>query len=258
MAGKTATVETLTAEVRVLVVGSRQVTMSVYNQLDRADFDQIEPFGRVTPKDASGGVCVIGKRRDGAGDLVRSWLPTTQRDLVAFIKRESSADAYERQAAAHEDAADRRETKAALLDELAEKLLTDAYISGNESECTQGAAQRDKWAAQRADDAARAESDARAADSGTERLAYLAIVARKRHEAAVECDEAAKARAESERCRTDAQQLRHDAQEFRKEAKASTTQRGTWLEWEDTRTDAAEKAAAEWSVLPLIVLAGLR
>jgi hypothetical protein len=36
-ASKTATVETLTAEVRVLMVGSRQVTMSVYGQLDFID-----------------------------------------------------------------------------------------------------------------------------------------------------------------------------------------------------------------------------
>lgn len=38
----TATVETLTAEVRALMVGSRQVTMSVYNQLDRVPHSQID------------------------------------------------------------------------------------------------------------------------------------------------------------------------------------------------------------------------
>lgn len=48
----TATIETLTAEVRVLMVGSRQVTLSVAKQLDRASFledapDAITPFGRV-------------------------------------------------------------------------------------------------------------------------------------------------------------------------------------------------------------------
>ena len=39
----TATVETLTAEVRVLMVGSRQVTLSVYNQLDMPENILIDP-----------------------------------------------------------------------------------------------------------------------------------------------------------------------------------------------------------------------
>lgn len=43
----TATVETLTAEVRVLMVGNRQITLSVARQLDEISLDQIEPFGRV-------------------------------------------------------------------------------------------------------------------------------------------------------------------------------------------------------------------
>jgi hypothetical protein len=50
MAIATATVEVLTAEVRVLMVGSRQVTLSVYRQLDETLPECIEPFGRV--KDA--------------------------------------------------------------------------------------------------------------------------------------------------------------------------------------------------------------
>lgn len=49
---KTATVETLTAEVRVLMVGSRQVTLSVFKQLDEVelesdDGDHFQPWGRV-------------------------------------------------------------------------------------------------------------------------------------------------------------------------------------------------------------------
>jgi hypothetical protein len=59
MTGKsTATVETLTAEVRVLMVGSRQVTLSVVRQLDIAKPDQIMPFGRVR-----------AARDFGAGDI---------------------------------------------------------------------------------------------------------------------------------------------------------------------------------------------
>lgn len=48
----TATVEALTAEVRVLMVGNRQVTLSVFRQLDEVIADnesveEFEPFGRV-------------------------------------------------------------------------------------------------------------------------------------------------------------------------------------------------------------------
>jgi hypothetical protein len=42
-----ARIELLTAEVRVLQVGSRQITLSVARQLDQVDPDDIEPFGRI-------------------------------------------------------------------------------------------------------------------------------------------------------------------------------------------------------------------
>lgn len=76
MAAATATVEVLTAEVRVLVVGRRQITMSVYRQLDTVEPEHIEPFGRV--KDEGPGVSVIGRIRDGlphAGTLACSYAP---------------------------------------------------------------------------------------------------------------------------------------------------------------------------------------
>jgi hypothetical protein len=72
MTAHEATVEVLTAEVRVLMVGSRQVTLSVYGQLDKVSPDQIRPFGRVAPRDAlPGRIYVIGKKSDGH-ELVRS------------------------------------------------------------------------------------------------------------------------------------------------------------------------------------------
>ena len=43
----TATIEVLTAEVRVLMVGTRQVTLSVFRQLDAVPFHGMRPFGRV-------------------------------------------------------------------------------------------------------------------------------------------------------------------------------------------------------------------
>jgi hypothetical protein len=65
-----ATVETLTAEVRVLMVGSRQVTLSVFRQLDWIDYDECEPFGRVNEGD---GRVVVGKHA-GTGVLARAKL----------------------------------------------------------------------------------------------------------------------------------------------------------------------------------------
>lgn len=43
----TATVETLTAEVRVLMVGSRQITLSVAKQLDAVGLAKLTVFGRI-------------------------------------------------------------------------------------------------------------------------------------------------------------------------------------------------------------------
>lgn len=75
--GATATVTVLTAEVRTLVVGSRQVTLSVFKQLDYVPYRHIEPFGRVrvskSDDDVDEGVDIVGRdRRTGA--LVRCWV----------------------------------------------------------------------------------------------------------------------------------------------------------------------------------------
>lgn len=59
----TATVETLTAEVRTLVVGSRQVTLSVAKQLDVVTLENLTVMGRVSLK--SEFPMVIGKATDG-------------------------------------------------------------------------------------------------------------------------------------------------------------------------------------------------
>ena len=58
-----ARIETLTAEVRVLQVGSRQVTLSMFRQLDWATHTDVEPFGRVKTGDVPPGRPKIG---DGA------------------------------------------------------------------------------------------------------------------------------------------------------------------------------------------------
>ncbi len=72
---KTATVETLSAEVRVLMVGSRQVTLSVYGQLDLEYPASIEPFGRVGPKSAHPACLYVVGRQMASGALVRSYVP---------------------------------------------------------------------------------------------------------------------------------------------------------------------------------------
>jgi hypothetical protein len=73
-----ATVEVLTAEVRVLMVGSRQITLSVYRQLDTVPCRALTPFGRVHAEKQAGDpavdgqIEVVGANRDGV--LCRSWL----------------------------------------------------------------------------------------------------------------------------------------------------------------------------------------
>ena len=88
-----ARVQVLTAEVRTLVVGSRQVTLSVYSQLDEVEFEQIEPFGRVRPKNGDDYIWLVGRHRaDGA--LVRAKIPAPGEAMareVGFSDLEYSA-----------------------------------------------------------------------------------------------------------------------------------------------------------------------
>jgi hypothetical protein len=80
MGSSSATVEVLTAEVRVLMVGSRQVTLSVYGQLDVVPLSVMTPFGRVRLRgdtqwrDEYGHlkIRVVGADRDGR--LCASWM----------------------------------------------------------------------------------------------------------------------------------------------------------------------------------------
>lgn len=64
-------VEVLTAEVRVLQIGSKPVALSAARQLDSVDCAAIKPFGRVRidPKPAAGLIEVIGS---ADGILARS------------------------------------------------------------------------------------------------------------------------------------------------------------------------------------------
>jgi hypothetical protein len=86
MSEETATVEVLTAEVRTLMVGSRQVTLSVFRQLDEVTQDWCEPFGRVNDKstDERFGVTVVG-RHTVSGALVRSFSRRPHHHLMSSL-----------------------------------------------------------------------------------------------------------------------------------------------------------------------------
>jgi hypothetical protein len=95
MTATTARVEVLTAEVRTLVVGSRQVTLSVYSQLDGVRPAFIEPFGRVRVRahcndgyygsrvvssDCPGDCLDVVGRSISTGALVRACVPRYRTD----------------------------------------------------------------------------------------------------------------------------------------------------------------------------------
>lgn len=87
---ETALVETLTAEVRVLAIGSRHITQSMYEQLDAVHWEQIEPFGRVHPRRGNPrAVHVIG--RDSSGQLVCSSLSNDTDEPFATLLSEREA-----------------------------------------------------------------------------------------------------------------------------------------------------------------------
>jgi hypothetical protein len=126
----TATVETITAEVRTLMVGSRQITASVYGQLDLRDGRRIVPFGRVQPKDAKPGrVYVVGKDPE-TGELVRAETPSAQRLIEATVKERSKADAWENAQHTLNGKGGKCDDEADAADEQAERRLTgDIYNS---------------------------------------------------------------------------------------------------------------------------------
>lgn len=68
----TATVESLQAEVRVLMVGNRQVTASMARQLDQVALADLIPMGRVRTKDNSFIYCEVIGRHRVTGALVRA------------------------------------------------------------------------------------------------------------------------------------------------------------------------------------------
>lgn len=74
-----AQVVVLTATVQVLMVGSRQITQSVFHQLDIVPWPEMVPMGRVRSKD--GRPWGVGSCR---GVLVRAFIDHRQDDRGAF------------------------------------------------------------------------------------------------------------------------------------------------------------------------------
>ena len=93
MSTNTATVEALTAEVRVLMVGNRQVTLSVAKQLDTVGFLDVEAFGRIRGVSvrgmSTGGdkIVVIGRERR-TGELVTSVIVSPESPYAHFRDEE--------------------------------------------------------------------------------------------------------------------------------------------------------------------------
>jgi hypothetical protein len=70
---ESASVEVLSAEFRVIEVGNRHLTCSMYRQLDEATFERFEPFGRVrnNKRKPIRGVLHLVGRNTQTGALVR-------------------------------------------------------------------------------------------------------------------------------------------------------------------------------------------
>jgi len=257
---QTATVETLTAEVRVLMVSSRQVTMSVYGQLDHVEYDEIEPFGRVTPKDAQAGDIYIIGRHAKTGELVSSWLPVIESRIRQWVSGRSSAAAYERSAENEDDRANRCENQAAEREKLAERLLgEESYFvhSGYEIH-NSGAGYYDARAAECDEEAAGHEQKVSVAEDEITRLKALAEAASEKHQAARARENAEEARGQAAALQAEARDYRTRATVHKANAEAHRVLLGKWTEWESEEIGIVLAKAAEWETLPLIVLAGLR
>ena len=242
-----ARVETVTAEVRVLMVGSRQVTMSVYSQLDEVWPEAITPFGRVAPRDKQDGwLYVVGS--SAAGHLVRSRLPVDAQTYRRWRGEPSVATANKirdlgenlRRIESQIEDAERREAQ--LMD-------GDGYY---------GAPYREKQAADADAEAADLDAQALAAEAEVERLHLAAKAAEWRHKAARHRHEAQESRAELEQREAELFALRANHDSASQAIQHLQVKHASQLEAENAKAAELPGLVAHWHALPLIVLAGLR
>jgi hypothetical protein len=255
----TATVEALTAEVRVLMVGSRQVTLSVYGQLDEVPDTSITPMGRVAPKDAQPGwVYVVGKD-NATGALARSSLPLNAQAARTWVASRSRVRYWQGQATEATRNATACENDADELDEAADKLTesNSSYVKISDKffesvPYATGKAKSHKLAAIAARDAGAA------AQTDIERLKASADEATARYDAEQSLANAAVAREAAERLRAAATELRKTAEAWGSRALEATGTAETDAENDSLECERIAEVSAEWDDLPLIVLAGLR
>lgn len=91
----TATVEVMTAKVRALMVGSRQITLSVFRQLDWVSIEQIQVMGRVNDeksREFSTDILVVGS--DKSGSLCRSGIHKPDMGLTVCVRRDGSVQGW--------------------------------------------------------------------------------------------------------------------------------------------------------------------
>jgi hypothetical protein len=116
-----AAIRTLTAEVRVLMVGPRQITLAAFGQLDYAEPGQLELFGRVNPgpdEAQLGYMYLIGRHRE-TGALARCRVPATETAIQGHLLWEFRHQATNHSGAATETG---HERQAGLLREQAAQL----------------------------------------------------------------------------------------------------------------------------------------
>jgi len=232
-----ATVDVITAEVRVLSVGSRQVTLSVYNQLDIVKPLEIDPFGRVAPKDGKPSIVWVVGKHTKTGALVRSYLPTTKDRMDEYMCNalRPVEEAQKQVNLWAVDAKTARDNAKRLREQAAEKTRDDGWQTIGNYE-TQAA-----------------ECDAAAATAATEleRLRHVAEATHKRAKAAV--------------LRAEVESLEAEAAEHDQKADHADKEHRGWVNIASQRQDvydqqwnAKHELSDRWSQLPLIVLAGLR
>lgn len=92
---ETAKVEVLTAEVRALMVGNRQITLSVFRQLDWVNISEIKIFGRVNDEKTLNEfrghpLLVVGANNKGI--LCRSAVYCPRKDIFLTVKENGTFD----------------------------------------------------------------------------------------------------------------------------------------------------------------------
>jgi hypothetical protein len=234
-----ARVTTVTAEVKSMMVGSRQVTLSVYGQLDFIGASVITPMGRVKPKDAEWGYVYIVGKHSATGQLARARTPLADVVIEKHVQARSGVRTLKSDLREAEKEAGDSQGRA----EKAEKTADEAL---------HGTTYQSDYSADGYDRKMSA-AEALAGDAATEleRLKALTEVAEARYRAAdfrakaqALLDEATAERENAEDALTAADRLREGLREA-VDADSRETRRLTTL-------------AVEWAQLPLIVLAGLR